>query len=238
MRKPEGGDYWELRPGSRSKQSHSHVSSPVRREPPRVQPCWILHSPEAQQWERESLDRDCAGSEAESLVLGGSFQKADCSSVRGRAFSSKTKGGFTLVVSRTQWGCLSGRQRDESPRLPGGPGWVSPTVREESHCLTCTCVRLGWGVRGLPPGWEVSATRSPGSAVTGDPTPPACQRSPPGQPLPLPTLILCRFGGELPGTLTKGPLDRCLLETSPLTLLALWIVTRHAPLGEQAVARA
>lgn len=151
MRKPEGGDYWELRPGSRSKQSHSHVSSPVRREPPRVQPCWILHSPEAQQWERESLDRDCAGSEAESLVLGGSFQKADCSSVRGRAFSSKTKGGFTLVVSRTQWGCLSGRQRDESPRLPGGPGWVSPTVREESHCLTCTCVRLGWGVRGAPP---------------------------------------------------------------------------------------
>lgn len=89
----------------------------------------------------------------------------------------------------------------------------------------------GGGRGGLPPGWEVSATRSPGSAVTGGPIPPACQRSPPGQPLPLPTLILCRFGGELPGTLTKGPLDRCLLEPSPLTLLGL-------PLGEQAVARA
>lgn len=124
-------------------------------------------------------------------------------------------------------------------RAPVCPvGQAGCRLRSERRATaSCVCA-WGGGRGGLPPGWEVSATRSPGSAVTGGPTPPACQRSPPGQPLPLPTLILCRFGGELPGTLTKGPLDRCLLEPSPLTLLALWIVTRHAPLGEQAVARA
>lgn len=30
-----------------------------------MQPCWVFRSPEARQWEREYLDRDCAGSEAE-----------------------------------------------------------------------------------------------------------------------------------------------------------------------------
>lgn len=105
-----------------------------------------------------------------SRVLGGSFQKADFSSVRGRTFwqsSSKTEGGCALVESRTQWGRLSGSQRNESPSLPGRPGWVSPTVRDVGHWLTCVC--LGWGAVGTSLQAGGQSHEVPGSAVTGGP---------------------------------------------------------------------
>lgn len=60
---------------------------------------------------------------------------------------------------------------------------MSSTVRGVGHWLMCMCWDGGRWDR--PPGWEVRAMRSPGSAVTGGPrdltTPPACRRSAPTQ---------------------------------------------------------